>query len=80
MSQISIQDLKANLSRAVAEAEAGDTIIITRHNEPVAALTSVRVPHVHQGSRVGKGQLRPAVRRGTGGRSLEVLLEDRGDR
>ena len=35
---VSIQDLKARLSAIVAEAESGDTIIITRHNAPVAQL------------------------------------------
>ena len=38
MKRISIQDLKARLSAAVAEAESGSTIVITRHNEPVAHL------------------------------------------
>ena len=36
---VSIQDLKASLSAMVAEAESGDTIIITRHNAPVAQLS-----------------------------------------
>lgn len=36
MKRISIQDLKARLSSAVAEAQSGSTIVITRHNEPVA--------------------------------------------
>ena len=40
MKQISIQDLKARLSSAVAEAESGETILITRHNQPVAKLGS----------------------------------------
>ena len=80
MKQISIQDLKARLSAAVAEAQSGRTIIVTRHNEPVAQLGPAGPPHVHRGQRVGSGRLKPAIRRGTRGRYLEVLMEDRGDR
>ena len=80
MKQVSIQDLKAQLSATVAEAEAGRTIVITRHREPVAQLGPARTDHVHRGARVGAGRIRPAVKRGTRGRSLAVLLEDRGNR
>ena len=80
MKRISIQDLKAQLSAAVARAQSGSTIVVTRHNEPVAQLGPARPPHVHRGSRAGSGRLRPAVRRGTKGRYLAVLMEDRGDR
>lgn len=80
MKQISIQDLKARLSAAVAEAEAGGTLLITRHNQPVAQLRPARSPDVHRGPAVGAGRLRPAIRRGTRGRYLAVLQEDRGNR
>ena len=80
MKQISIQDLKAHLSSAVSEAESGHTILITRHNDTVAQLCPARAPSVHRGSRVGSGRLTPALRRGTKGRYLAVVLEDRGDR
>jgi prevent-host-death family protein len=80
MKQISIQDLKARLSAAVAEAESGDTIVITRHNEPVAHLSPAHPRSVHRGQRVGTGRLRPALKRGTKGRYLAVLSEDRGNR
>jgi prevent-host-death family protein len=74
-----IQDLKANLSTAVADAEAGSTIVITRHNQPVAQLVPFRSPHVHYGSQNGTG-LSSAIKGGTNGRVLELLDEDRGDR
>ena len=77
---VSIQNLKAKLSAIVAEAESGDTIIITRHNAPVAQLSSARTESVHRGKHVGSGRLRAALTRGTKGRYLEVLLEDRGNR
>jgi prevent-host-death family protein len=80
MTRISIQDLKASLSTAVAEAEAGATITITRHNEPVAQLVPVKSPHVHRGPRVGKHRLVAAVRRSTNGRVFEIVDEDRGPR
>ena len=82
MKQVSIQDLKAHLSAAVADAESGQTIVITRHNEPVAQLGPARAAFVHRGERVGLGRVHPAaqLKRGAKGRSLTVLLEDRGSR
>lgn len=80
MKQISIQDLKATLSAAVAEAESGRTIIITRHNEPVAQLSPARPRHLHRGKDVGTGRIKPAMKRGTRGRYLALLMEDRGTR
>ena len=77
MNQISIQDLKGQLSAAVAEAERGSTIVITRHNRPVAKLTPAAVAHVHIGQRYGRAQLKPASRANTKGRYLDVLMEDR---
>jgi prevent-host-death family protein len=80
MKRISIQALKSQLSAVVAEAQAGATIIVTRHNEAVAQLGPAREAHVHRGESVGEGRLKPAIKQGTGGRSLEILLEDRGNR
>jgi len=80
MSEISIQDLKARLSGAIAEAEAGRTLLITRHRTPVAQLGPAVVAAVRRGSRVGRGRLMPALKSGTRGRALAALLEDRGDR
>ena len=80
MKKVSIQDLKAHLSAAVAEAESGATIVITRHSEPVAHLSPARFPFVHRGEMAGTGRIKPALRRGTKGRYLAVLLEDRGNR
>lgn len=78
MKRISIQTLKASLSGAVAEAEAGRTILITRHNQPVAQLCPASASHVHRGRQVGAARLKPAILRGTKGRYLAVLEEDRG--
>lgn len=80
MKQVSIQALKATLSAAIAEAEAGATIVVTRHNEPVAQLGPAHSRHVHRGKGVSARGLKPAIKRGTKGRYLAVLLEDRGSR
>ncbi len=80
MKRISIRDLKAQLSGAISEAEAGSTIVITRHNAPVAQLSPARSLHVSRGKRVGTGRIKPAMKRGTKGRYLAVLKDDRGDR
>jgi prevent-host-death family protein len=82
MKSVSIRELKANLSSAVAAVEAGESIVVTRHGQAVARLVPARSQFVHVGSRVGRGRLTPAVPPGTvpEGRALEILLEDRGDR
>ena len=68
------------LSAAISEAESGESIVITRHNHPVAQLIPASRRHVHRGAKVGKGGIKPAVKHGTKGRYLSILLEDRGDR
>ena len=77
---VSIQGLKAELSALVALAESGETITITRHNAPVAQLNPAGTACLRRGKNVGGGRLKAAVKRGTKGRYLEVLLEDRGNR
>lgn len=80
MKRISIQDLKAGLSAAIAEAESGSTILITRHSDPVAQLSPARPVHVHRGPHTNTSGIEPAIRRGTGGRYLAVLRDDRDGR
>ena len=80
MKRISIQALKSRLSSAIAEAEAGETILVTRHNQAVAQLGPARDAHVHWRKAAGEGRLKPAIKQGTGGRALALLLEDRGNR
>jgi prevent-host-death family protein len=66
MKRVSIQDLKARLSAVVAEAEDGRTIVVTRHNEPVAQIGPARMDHGRRGA--SRSRLRPAITRGTKGR------------
>lgn len=80
MKRIPIQDLKAGLSAAIAEAESGETLIVTRHNQPVAQLGPARPAQVHRGPAVGRRGLRSVLKKATKGRYLAVLLEDRGER
>lgn len=40
--RISISRVKANFSAAVREAQSGETLLTTRHGEPVAGLVSAR--------------------------------------
>ena len=80
MNKISIQDLKAGLSGAIAQAEGGQTLVITRHHAAVATLGPAGPAHVRRGANVGKARLKPALTSGTRGRALKALLEDRGDR
>ena len=80
MVKISVQDLKARLSSTLARAEAGDTIVITRHNAPVATLGPADPAHVHRGREAGRRGLEPALKAGTRIAYLDALLDDRGDR
>ena len=80
MKRVSIKDLKAQLSAVIAEAEAGRTILITRHQAPVAVVGPASIPNLHRGQRVGTDRLRPGPRHATKGGYLAVLLEDRGTR
>lgn len=79
MKQVSIQDLKAQLSGVVAEAEAGEAVVITSHNKPVARIDPIGTRHVHPATEK-RDRLRPALKRATRGRYLKALLDDRGDR
>jgi antitoxin (DNA-binding transcriptional repressor) of toxin-antitoxin stability system len=74
--RISVQDLKAQLSAAIAEAASGETILIMRHSKPVALLAPVHMPHLHQGRLFGKARIDPAVRKGTNGRYRSACSGD----
>lgn len=42
MSNVSLAQAKANLSRIIDKVEAGEDVVITRHGRPVAKVTAVR--------------------------------------
>ena len=62
----------------ISQAESGNTIVITRHNQPVAKLIPAYLQYVHRGKDAGKGGIRPAIKRGTEIPYLDALLQDRG--
>lgn len=78
MKLVSIYGLKQGLASIIAEAKAGNEVLITKHNKPVARLTRPGAEYLHFGSQFGKANLKPAVRRKTSGRYLQILEEDRG--
>jgi prevent-host-death family protein len=76
--EVSIQELKKNLSAYVRRASEGERIVITRHHRPVALLGSASPQNVHRGKRFGRARLSPLLKNATRGRYLEVLADDRG--
>jgi prevent-host-death family protein len=87
--QIAMRELKAGLSRYVAQARAGVVIEITSHDKPVARLIGIPATDKLGVTRLlargaarwsgGKPVLGPAVKLRAGGKSLsEIVLEDRG--
>lgn len=87
--RIAMHELKAGLSRYVAQANAGAVIEITSHDKPVARLVGVphaRSPGVARLLARGAAQwsgTKPALQSpvviSTGGKPLsEIVLEDRG--
>jgi prevent-host-death family protein len=77
MKTVPIGDLKKSLSALISEVEGGQQVLVTRHRRPVAILTGAAHLHLHRGARFGEGAVLPAVERGSRGRFLEVLAEDR---
>ncbi|MBK7643952.1 MAG: type II toxin-antitoxin system prevent-host-death family antitoxin [Planctomycetes bacterium] len=59
--QISLSEFKRRLSHWVEEAEAGETIEITRHNRTVARIGPAEAASCHTGDRFGKGGIRPLL-------------------
>ena len=78
MKSVPINGLKQELASIIAEAEAGNEVLITKHNKPVARLTRPGTEHLHTGAQFGKARLKPAVKGKTAGRYLQLREEDRG--
>ena len=87
--QVAMRELKAGLSRYVAQARAGAAIEITLHDKPVARLIGISPQGPAGVSRLiaagaaqwrgGKPSLRPPIALEGGGTSLSsMVLEDRG--
>ncbi len=79
MKEVSIQELKRRLSEIVSEATEGTEFTVTRHKRPVARISPAGRKHLHQGSRFGRGSLKPLLSARTKGQYLRVLIEDRNE-
>ncbi|MEK6608084.1 MAG: type II toxin-antitoxin system prevent-host-death family antitoxin [Myxococcota bacterium] len=77
MKRVSVYELKRSLSSYAREAAEGEPILVTRHGRPLVWLRSADQEHVHVGRLFGRASLRPALKRASRGRYLEVLLDDR---
>lgn len=77
MREVTIQELKRRLSAIIAEAAQGTEYVITRHKRPVARVSAADRKHLRQGTRFGKGSLKPLLNAKTRGRYLQILTEDR---
>jgi prevent-host-death family protein len=71
-----MHEFKRRLSEYVAQAEAGTSLLITRHRRIVAQLVPPEA-QIHVGSRFGKGRLAPLLKGATKGRYLDVIADDR---
>ena len=87
--QIAMHQLKAGLSKYVAQAQAGEVIAITSHDTPVAMLIGIPATSNAGLARLlasgavqwagGKPRLDRAVTLTSGGKTVsEMVLEDRG--
>ena len=76
MERVPIHKLKQQLSQVIAAAEAGATLLVTRHKRVVARIVPPQA-HLHTGRRFGRGVIRPLLKGPTRGRYLEVIADDR---
>jgi antitoxin (DNA-binding transcriptional repressor) of toxin-antitoxin stability system len=77
MINVPIKELKENLSDWAEKASNGAVIQITKYNRPYILLTSGQPLGLVRGSMVGRQSLAPVLRKGTQGRALKYLMEDR---
>ncbi|HSI50139.1 MAG TPA: type II toxin-antitoxin system prevent-host-death family antitoxin [Ideonella sp.] len=86
--QVAIHELKAGLSKYLAQARAGEVIEVTSHNKPVARLVGIPQAEVPGLARLlasgavqwsgEKPSLQPAVELTADGKTLgEMVAEDR---
>lgn len=87
--RIAMHELKAGLSRYLAQARAGEVIEVTSHDKPVARIVGISAAAPSGVARLlargaaqwggGKPALQPPVELGTSGKTLsEMVTEDRG--
>lgn len=75
---ISIIDLKKNLSRVFNQAASGVRVVATKHNKPFLAIVPISSSYLTKGKHFGKEKLKSAIRLDPKKPStLDVLQEDR---
>lgn len=81
MKNVSLKDLKKDLSSLSIMAAKGEIVAVTKHNRPYIKLVPYFEPTVTRGKYFGKKSLTPALKSARRqSRSLEILLEDREDK
>lgn len=79
MEKVSLKKLKEGLSSWLEKAARGDVLQITRYNHPYVLVMGTNDPSLHTGSRVGKTDITPALKKAPKKPSLDFLLEDRSE-
>ena len=79
MKQVSIFELKQNLSGYLEEAVHGEPIVITKHKKPWAKLTAADSDHVWVGPRVGKVSIKRVLKKPLPARAWQLLADDRAE-
>ena len=78
MKQVSIQQLKNQLSALIEAASRGQTIVVTKHGRPVVQIAGVDTRGLHVGKYAHlPAKLLPPLKLDTKGEALRILLEDR---
>lgn len=76
MGYMSMRELNANVSKAMAEAEAGEDIILTRNGKPVLRVTRESVPNDEERA-VAAAQLVALMERGIAGLHGPATYDER---
>ncbi|HEX5050848.1 MAG TPA: type II toxin-antitoxin system Phd/YefM family antitoxin [Planctomycetota bacterium] len=79
MKEVSINELKRNLSGYLEEAVRGEPIVVTKHRRPWARLSAADYGRVWAGSRVGNADLRSVLTNPLPASASQLLHEDRDD-
>ena len=79
MSNVTLKDLKEDLSTWAEKAAAGEMIHVTKYNKPYIVLGPSDSQVLRVGGQVGKGSFSAVTKEGLGGLSLKYLEDDRSE-
>ena len=77
MKSVSLKELKENLAKWVEIAHQGDAVEVLKYHRPFVMIVPWSPPQVRIGSKVGKLNLTPCLKKGSNGKWEEFLREDR---